>query len=229
MKKTIKSLFFLLCIIFLQGYAASNVRAKMAGILTSDSLHQAFLDSDPYQKRYILKYMPYWLEKRGVSYLPAWVDGAVNYSLYANDAMLIYEAVSFAGIFKMRGYSGRFMQLYDEAHRKHPADAIRIRNAVIDALDNIGGIEADTTIPQLLKYKPYYCLDDEFIKLVSAVGRHGDSTHAGDLKNIEDMLNDIIAGIDKDNDPGRYYERYSEVYKIVAEVRNALERKGGLK
>ena len=220
------SLLLLLCIGFNSRLNAS-ISSEMYAINAIDSLEQYYNESNEYSQRYILKYLPKWLNNKGVSSLPAWSYDAINNALMSEDAMLIREAIILVGEYKLEQHSDLLVELYQESHSKHPADADRIRSSTIESLMKIGGSKAKANLPLLLKFTPRYYLDSEFSILLSDLSEYGDSSCVSDLVLIENNLFEIISGVNQKEDPHRFYERYSSLLEMVKKLKNVLASKGG--
>lgn len=205
----------------------ASVSSEMSAINTIESLEQLYNESNEYKQRYILKYLPGWINNRGISDLPTWVYNAIDNALWSEDAMLIREAIILVGSYELEQYSERLIELYQETHKKHPADADRIRSSSVEALVKIGGSKAKTALHLFLKCAPRYYLDPEFSRLLGGLDIYGDSSCVGDLVLIENNLNEFISGINQEEDPHGFFERYSDVLKQVTKLKKDLESRGG--
>lgn len=204
---------------------ASSISSQMYAIHISDSLQQLYDRSNEYTQRYILKYLPAWLDHQGVYGLPLWADHAITKALESGNAMLIREAVILAGKYQLQHYRDRLTTLYKDAHKNYQADADRIRTAVVEALAQIGENTTNAALLSLLQHTPRFYLDPEFSALLRAVSMYGDSSCIGDLTAIENILDVIISGINPQDDPHRYYERYSNVHHQVQNLKNNIQSK----
>lgn len=230
MKKLLKIFLFwpsIVIILFMFIQTNAGVTWKEMGEIThSDQLEQSYNGSNEYKKRYILKYLPKWLEMRGVPE-PDWIFNAIEDALYnARDGLLIMEAVALTEKYGLSQFFESLIEIYQEAHNLNPADADKIRRAVVSALASFGGSEAEYAIPELLMTTPRYVADEEFSMLLLAVEQYGDTSLVEELENIEQNVNGRIASIDPEVDP-MMHDKYVQVLSLVKSLKNELIRREG--
>ncbi len=219
----IPALFFLLF-----AYTDASVTWQEMSVLTrSEDLEQSYNTSSEYKQRYILKYLPNWLETRSITSLPTWAYNVIEDALFnAQDGLHITEAVILTKKYGLSEFYDQLIELYREAHVFHANDADNIRSAVISAIDSFGGTIAEYAIPELLLNTRRFVINGEFYLLLSAVAEYGDTTLVPELENIEQNVSGLADGIDAEVDPV-FKNKYLEVLSLVRSVKQGLLSRGG--
>lgn len=219
----IPALFFLLF-----GYADASVTWREISVLTrSEDLEQSYNTGSEYKQRYILKYLPNWLELRSISGLPGWAYDIVEDALFnAHDGLHLTEAVILTKKFGLSGFYERLIVLYRVAHTLHANDADNIRSAVVSAIDSFGGSIAEYAIPELLLNRPRFVINKEFSLLLSATASYGDTTLIPELEDIEQNVSGLADDIDEEVDPV-FKNKHLEVLNLVRSVKQGLLSRGG--
>lgn len=140
--KFINKIFYLsLSIFLLFVFSEASVRKDIENLNTVGQL-KAYYESnssDLYKVRYIVKYLPDFLEKYGVSTCPDWVASLAENSLYTSYAPLITESISLIGKFKLIGHTDRLYELFLVASSDYANFSTMMRFAIIRALSQING------------------------------------------------------------------------------------------
>ncbi len=209
-------------------YTNASVTWQEMSVLTrSEDLEQQYNTNSEYKQRYILKYLPNWLETRSISGLPGWAYDIIEDALYnAQDGLHIAEAVILTKKYGLSEFYERLIVLYREAHTLHANDADNIRSAVVSAIDSFGGTIAEYAIPELLLNRPRFVINKEFSLLLSATARYCDTTLVPELEDIEQNVSGLADDIDEEVDPV-FKNRYLEVLSLVRGVKQGLLSRGG--
>ena len=206
---------------------ASVTWLEMNELTRSEGLVQLYNESSEYKQRYILKYLPNWLETRSVSGLPGWAYDIIEYALFnARNGLHITEAVILTEKYGLSEFYERLICLYKEAHNQHSADSDNIRSAVVSAIDSFGGTIAEYAIPELLLNSQRYVIDREFSLLLGAIAKHGDTTLVPELEDIERNVSGLADGVDEQVDPV-FKNKYLAVLRLVQSVKQELVSRGG--
>lgn len=220
------SLLLLICI-GLNSKLYASVSSEMYAINTIDSLEQYYNESNEYKQRYILKYLTGWLEAKEFECAPECILSMIEDGLYANDGLVIREAVILAGKYGISDYADRLVELYKNAEKMYSADGVHIKNAVIYAFQLIGGDSAKNAISQFLPHTPRYVLESEFSSLLKAVADFGDTLLIDELDSIEVYIKNKISTIDPNDDPGRSIYQYEAVLQLVYHAKEEIISRGG--
>lgn len=207
----------------------ASVRDDMAGIPTVDSLESFYYENNDYVHRYVLKELPDWLNRRGLPPdMPDWGYDALEDALSSYRPLLIREAVILTGRYSINEFTDRMAEIYKAAHRWFPADADIVRSEILRALLKIGGVSAETYIPDLFLNSERYLISNEFKVLLSALDQYGTSVCIEELQFIEKQIADIIADISADplQDPSqRSYKHFSDLAGYVTVTKDRLIEK----
>ena len=219
MNKIIKICFYCLIMLFIT--ANAGVQSEIDTIITENSLRLFYNSCDIYKKRYIVKDLPNWLDTRGISVIPVWVYNALDDALNSYRPMFIREAAIVAGKFGYNDFTRRMADVYLSAQRWFPADADRVRLGILESLLTIGGVDADTLIPELFLNAPRNLLSSEFGLLLIALDEYGDSSCVLGLKAIEDEIYGVLRN--SGYDPAGFGSKYKLLLGHVSDLRRKLE------
>lgn len=146
----------------------ASVRQDIKGIATVDSLYKYYerYKTNTYIVRYIVKYLPDFLTRRGIVTCPSWVNTLAGKALYSNDDALITETISLIGYYKMQGYTDRLAELYSLAVQQYLSYSTQMRTAIIKSLQQIGGVYENIQLIKIFNsYSTGHIMQSEFTLL----------------------------------------------------------------
>ncbi len=207
----------------------AGVREDMEGIPDLDSLESFYEENNDYVRRYVLKDLPGWLNIRGLPPdIPDWVYDALDDALNSYRPLLIREATVLIGRYGVDEYADRMAEIYKAAHRWFPADAEQVKTAILRAFLKIGGISAETYIPDLFLNSQCYMNSKEFEILILALEQYGDSACVEKLQKLEKQISSIIRDISSNpqQDPSRRsYKHFTDLSGYVAVTKDRIIEK----
>ncbi|MFC1476683.1 hypothetical protein ACFL5S_01825, partial [Fibrobacterota bacterium] len=180
---------------------------------------------DLYKVRYILKYLPDFLEKHGVSTCPDWVVTAAENSLYTTYAPLITESISLIGTFKLAGHTDRLHELFLVASRDYANFSTAMRFAIVRALSQINSdyekiilVKLFNSFPEgLIELREFGFLAHEVASLES-IPVDGEKVRGTKNTHYIDK-----AGIELSNlDPDKFEDE--DKFKYLTNVKHDLEK-----
>lgn len=226
--KLINKLFYLtLSIIFLFSFSEASVREDIKDITSVNEL-EAYYESnssDLYKVRYILKNLPDFLEKHGVSTCPDWVINLVDNAIYTTYGPLITESVRFIGKYTLPGYTEKLYELFCIASRNYTRYSTEMRFAIVRTLSQIGGDNEKAKLLKLFNSFPQELIGlREFGFLANKVASFDGIPEEGEklagTKNTE-YINKADVEISK-LDPGKFEDEAE--YKYFSNLKNILEK-----
>lgn len=111
-------------------------------------------NSDLYKARYIIKYLPSFLEKHGISTCPDWVESVAENSLYSSYGPLILESIKLIGKYKLSGNADRLYELFLTASNDYANYSTVMRFAIVRSLSQINGDMEKLKLIQLFNSFP---------------------------------------------------------------------------
>jgi len=156
-----------------------------------------------------------------------WLHASVTEELKAKNAMLVMEAVILAGRYRYEDTYTRLIELYKNVYQLFPADANRIRSAVLGTVMQFEETLAKECITVCINHTPNDVLKPFYPSLLHGVARYGDETFIPKLDEISLFVEGRLAALDKQEQPGDLIIKYKSVLHQLNRVKEDLQRRGG--
>ena len=135
-----KFIYLNLFIVILLAFSQASVRVDIKDINSVNALQTYYEDnsSNLYNVRYIIKYLPDFLENLGISTCPGWVVSLAENSLYSTYAPLITESIRIIGKYELPGNTDKLYDLFTIASKDYANSSTEMRFAIVRTLSQIG-------------------------------------------------------------------------------------------